>query len=150
VDAVCQRLPAALAAVVRFAFITGWRVQSELLPPEWRQVDFGAGTVRLDAGTTKNGEARTFPMRRELQQLLTTQHVDYERRKKAGQLEPRVFVRMVAKGRRGPKSPKPIRAFTRHGKRHVRQRAAPAAFPMTCAGAQSERSSARPCPSASP
>jgi len=27
----------------------------------WRQVDFRAGTVRLEPGTTKNGEGRTFP-----------------------------------------------------------------------------------------
>jgi integrase len=32
-----------------------------VLPLTWDRVDFTAGTVRLDARTTKNGEARTFP-----------------------------------------------------------------------------------------
>jgi integrase len=42
--------------VVMFAYITGWRVKSEILPLEWRQVDLKAGELRLDPGTTKNGE----------------------------------------------------------------------------------------------
>ena len=37
---------------------------------EWRQVDFGAGEVRLDPGKTKNGEGRTFPMTRDLRELM--------------------------------------------------------------------------------
>jgi hypothetical protein len=45
---VCRHLPSAIAAVVRFAFITGWRIHSEVLPLEWSRVDFaGKGTVRL-------------------------------------------------------------------------------------------------------
>jgi len=40
---------------VTFAYITGWRVPSEVLPLEWRQVDLDAGTVQLDSGQTKNG-----------------------------------------------------------------------------------------------
>src|SRR5262245_31344449 len=52
---------------------TGWRTPSEILPLEWRQVDMTAGEVRLDAGTTKNGEARTFPFTKELRQTLDAQ-----------------------------------------------------------------------------
>jgi integrase len=59
--AVRKHLPAPLQAVVSFAYLTGWRVPSEVLPLHWRQVDFAAGTVRLDAGTTKNDEARPAP-----------------------------------------------------------------------------------------
>ena len=59
-----------MAPVVRFAFITGWRIDSEVLKLEWRNVDFAAGTVRLDPGSTKNGEGRTFQMTDELQTLL--------------------------------------------------------------------------------
>ncbi|MGH7538739.1 MAG: tyrosine-type recombinase/integrase, partial [Gemmatimonadales bacterium] len=44
-----------------FAYLTGWRVPSEVLPLTWAQVDFGAGMVRLEVGTTKNREGRTFP-----------------------------------------------------------------------------------------
>ena len=111
VSTVCQHLPAELAAVVRFGYLTGWRVESEVLPLEWRNVDFKAGEIRLDAGSTKNGDGRVFPMTRDLRALLEAQPAAYEQRKKAGQLMPRVFVRMVAKGRRGPKAPKPIRSL---------------------------------------
>ena len=75
---------------------------------EWRQVDFNAGEVRLDPGTTKNGEGRTFPFTAELRSVLTTQHAEHERLKKAGQIEPWVFFRMVAKGRGGESKPKQI------------------------------------------
>jgi integrase len=33
--------------IVAFAYITGWRTPSEILPLEWRQVDMKAGEVRL-------------------------------------------------------------------------------------------------------
>jgi len=77
------KLPALYHPLVTFLFITGWRL-SEVLGLEWRQVDFDAGRVRLDAGTTKNGEAREFPFTVELRGLLTRQrdyvrHVDREK-----------------------------------------------------------------------
>ena len=68
-----QRLPLEVRPVATFAYITGWRIDSEVLPLEWRQVDFAAGEVRLDPGKTKNGEGRTFPMTRELCHLLEHQ-----------------------------------------------------------------------------
>lgn len=71
--AILSRLEPAIQPVVRFTYITGWRIDSEVLALEWRQVDFGAGTVVLDPGTTKNREGRTFPMTRELRQLLEQQ-----------------------------------------------------------------------------
>jgi hypothetical protein len=43
--------------------------------------------------------------------VLNAQNVEHERLKKAGQVEPWVFFRMVAEGRRGPKKPQPIKAF---------------------------------------
>ncbi len=49
-------LPADLCPVIEFAYVTGWRIASEVLPLEWRHVDFQGGEVRLHAGTTKNGE----------------------------------------------------------------------------------------------
>ena len=58
---------------ITFAFITGWRIRSEVLALTWRQVDFKAGTVRLDPGKTKTGEARVFPFTVELRQLLERQ-----------------------------------------------------------------------------
>ena len=72
-EAVRCHLPEPLRPLVIFAYITGWRVPSEVLALQWRQVDFDAATVRLDAGTTKNGEGRVFPMTAELRAALVAQ-----------------------------------------------------------------------------
>jgi integrase len=72
-ESVRRNLPEALQPVISFAYITGWRIRSEILPLQWRQVDFKAGRVTLDAGTTKNQEARTFPLTSELHALLQEQ-----------------------------------------------------------------------------
>ena len=45
--ALIQRLPAELRPVVTFAYLTGWRIRSEILPLQWRQVDMKACIVRL-------------------------------------------------------------------------------------------------------
>ena len=73
-------LPSSIQPIVRFAAITGWRIASEVLPLEWRHVDFEAGDVRLDAGTTKNGEGRVFAMTRRVRRLLEAQHAEHEPR----------------------------------------------------------------------
>ena len=44
-----------------------------MLPLTWTRVDFTENEVRLDAGTTKNGEARVFPMNSDLRTLLKAQ-----------------------------------------------------------------------------
>jgi integrase len=49
-----------LQPVIEFLYLTGWRT-TEVLTLEWRQVDFTAGAVRLEPGTTKNDEGREFP-----------------------------------------------------------------------------------------
>jgi integrase len=96
---------------VEFAYITGWRMKFEVLPLEWRQVDFKAGTVRLEPGTTKNKEGRTFPMTKALRALLDAEHAEHERLKKRGRVVPWVFFRMVANGRGGPLRPMPIKSL---------------------------------------
>ena len=111
-----KHLPKPLRPVVEFAYITGWRAHSEVLPLQWRQVNFAAGEVKLDAGTTKNGEGRTFPMTADLRALLKRQHAEHERLKKAGQIEPWVFFRMVAEGRGGKKKPQAIVRFDKSWK----------------------------------
>ena len=58
---ILAQLPASLQPMIEFAYITGWRIPSEVLPLEWRQVDFPAGEIRLDAETTKNRDGRVFP-----------------------------------------------------------------------------------------
>jgi integrase len=108
---VLAHLPEEIRPVIQFAAITGWRIASEVLPLEWRQVDFEAGEVRLDAGTTKNGEGRVFPMTDDLRAVLQAQHAKHERLKRLGQIEPWVFFRMVAEGHGGEKKPQPIVCF---------------------------------------
>jgi len=95
-QAVMGHLPEPLQPVVEFAYITGWRIASEVLPLQWRHVDFAGGEVRLDAGTTKNGEGRMSPLTDDLRGLLEARHDDHKRLKLAGQLCPFVFKRMVA------------------------------------------------------
>jgi len=72
-EAVLAHLPAGMRPVVTFAYVTGWRINSEVLPLQWRQVDLRVGEVRLDPGTTKNREGRVFYLTPELHQLLKEQ-----------------------------------------------------------------------------
>jgi integrase len=59
--AVLARLQVHLQPVIAFAYVTGWRIPSEVLTLEWRQVDFDGREIRLDPGQTKNREGRVFP-----------------------------------------------------------------------------------------
>lgn len=90
IDAVCGHLPEYLAAAVRFGFTTGWRKQ-EILALEWSNVDFDHGRVRLDPGTTKNGEGRDFPFTEGLEKLLREQYEKHLFLKKRGRICPLVF-----------------------------------------------------------
>jgi|SRR5215471_4673943 len=114
--AVRAHLPAALQPVAEFAYITGWRIDSEILPLEWRQVDLTAGEMRLDPHTTKNDDGRVFPLTDDLRVLLETQAAARDALQRAGHLVPWVFFRLVANKRRGPKAPRAIRRFTKSWK----------------------------------
>lgn len=72
-DRVLSKLAPCLQAPLLFARLTGWRWPSEVLGIVWEQVDFEAGEVSLLVRTTKNKEARTFPLIVELQALLEQQ-----------------------------------------------------------------------------
>ena len=63
-------LPEYLRPLVRVAYITGWR-KTELLTRRWEHVE--EGWLRINAGETKNGEGRQFPLTTELRELLETQ-----------------------------------------------------------------------------
>jgi integrase len=101
VDAVGAHLPADVRPVIRFAFVTGWRVTSEVLPLEWRNVDLTAGEVRLDPGTTKNRKGRTFPITDDLRALLEGQRAVADGLKQRGVICRFVFHR----------NGKPIKSF---------------------------------------
>ena len=95
--ALLSHLPAELQPVMQFAYITGWRIASEVLTLEWRQVDFTAGTVRLDPGTTKNRDGRLFPLTHDLQTLLDAQRAHAEAvSRQRGAIVPLVFHRQGA------------------------------------------------------
>ena len=68
--------------------------RSEVLPLTWAQVDFAGGFVRLEPGTTKNSEGRSFPLIPELRRLLERRQ-DLTRRceRVQGRIIPQVFHR---------------------------------------------------------
>ncbi len=56
------KLPDYLRAPRTFAYLTSWRIPSEVLPLRLAQVDLDAGVVRLEPRTTKKREGREFPV----------------------------------------------------------------------------------------
>ena len=72
-DSIGRHLSEVLRRMLTVAYITGWRIPSEIQTLEWRQVDFAAGELRLDPGTTKNDDGRVFPLTAELRAVLEQQ-----------------------------------------------------------------------------
>ncbi len=101
-------------------------MQSEVFPLEWRRSGLARGEVTVDAGTTKNGEGRTFVMTTELRTLLEEQD---RRRKATEHIIPWVFFRLVAEGRRGEKRARPILSFTKAWKHACRLAGCPGHIP---------------------
>jgi hypothetical protein len=52
--------------------MTGWRIDSELLSPEWRQLDSAPGS-QAGSWKKKKGEGRTFPTTHELREVIEEQ-----------------------------------------------------------------------------
>jgi integrase len=103
-ECVLKHLPDAnVRDLITFAYITGWRIRSEVRFLQWPQVDFNAGIVRLEPGITKNDEARIFPLTQELRAVLESRNAIADALKKRGIICPYVF------NRKG----KPIKAFRR-------------------------------------
>jgi integrase len=98
---VCRHLTPEIAAVATVAYLTGWRIASEILPLEWRQVDLKVGTITLDPDTTKNDEPRVFPITDDLRAVLEARQAIRLTQLAAGHLCPWVFFRLKATGRRG-------------------------------------------------
>jgi integrase len=128
-ESVLRHLPDDLRPVITFAYVTGWRLASEILPLEWRQVDFDAEMVRLIPGTTKNKEGREFPFTDELRVLLKAQQKAHAKLKKAGHITPLVFWRMVADERGGEKKPRPITSLTKAWKNACKDAGCPGRIP---------------------
>jgi integrase len=91
-EAVCQYLPIDLQIVARIAHTYGWRVNSEVLPLTWAQVDLQAGTLRLAPGRTKNGDGRMVYLTDELKVALADQLARVQAlEREMGQAIPYVF-----------------------------------------------------------
>jgi integrase len=124
IERVLDHLPTAVQPVVRFAYITGWRIPSEVLPLQWRHIDFEAHVIRLDPHTTKNDEGRTFRFTDSLQQLLETQKAEHDRLKAEGVLCPWLFHR-TGKKVKG----KPIVRFTKAWRKACAKAGCPGRYP---------------------
>jgi integrase len=72
-DALLPHLPESVRPVIEVAYITGWRVRSEILSRKWDHVDFKGGWLRLNPGETKNAEGRSFAFTPELRSILERQ-----------------------------------------------------------------------------
>ena len=72
-EAVLNHLPEDVRPVVEVAYVTGWRVRSELLTRQWQHVDLQSGWLRLEPGETKNRKGRMFPLTPGLRAVLERQ-----------------------------------------------------------------------------
>jgi site-specific recombinase XerD len=89
-------LPRHFQALFQVAYVTGWRVRSELLTRRWSHIEFnGRGCVRIEPGEAKDAtEGREFPFTTWLREVLEEQRRyvrDVERQ--TGQIIPWVFCR---------------------------------------------------------
>ncbi len=100
-ESVRRHLPDPLQPVMTFAYITGWRIDSEVLTRQWRHVDFDANEVWLEPNETKNGKPRVFPLTAELRALLLERAAARDAAIAAGHVCPWVFFRLVGQGSRG-------------------------------------------------
>jgi integrase len=128
-ESVQAHLPDDIQPVIEFALLTGWRINSEVLTLEWRQVDFEGAEVRLEPGTTKNKQGRTFPFTTALRTLLEKRRREHKKLKKAGHIIPNVFWRMVAEERGGVKKPQPILRFEKEWKKACKAAGCPGRIP---------------------
>jgi integrase len=72
-EALLANLPDYLRASVTFAYLTGWRLQSEILTLTWDRVNLEEGSIRLPKGSTKNREGRVIFLEGELGGLMNRQ-----------------------------------------------------------------------------
>jgi len=94
--AILKHLPKEYHALFELAYITGWRIRSELLTREWRHVDLGGeGWLRIDPGEAKDASAgREFQFTTWMRQVLTRQRRYVSGvEKSTGKVVPWVFCR---------------------------------------------------------
>lgn len=72
-ELVLSHLPSELHGALRAAYITGWRLKSDLLTRQWRHVDFDAGWLRIEPGEGKTKAGRMFVLLPDLREVLEAQ-----------------------------------------------------------------------------
>lgn len=93
-QAVLDNLPECLRPVIQTAYITGWRINSEILTRQKRHVDFDSGCLRLEPSGTNDQRSRSFPLTAELREVLMRQlEKTEELEQKAGKTIPWLFHR---------------------------------------------------------
>ena len=118
--AVRAYLAAPLQPLVDVAYLTGWRIKSELLPLTWGQIDFQDGWLRLEMNTTKSGEGRMFPLIPELRAVMEAQKALTDTlQKSTGSIIKSVFHRQG----------KPIVSFMRAWRAAVKKAGVPGRIP---------------------
>jgi integrase len=68
-----EHLPDDLKPMLEVAYITGWRINSEILTRQKHHLDLKAGWLRLEPGETKNKKGRNFPLTPRLREVLEKQ-----------------------------------------------------------------------------
>ena len=130
-----------LRPLMRFCYYTGWR-SGEVRSLTWAAVDFAGGVVRLEPGTTKNGEGREFPFAA-LPQLAALLKEQRERTTEIELREGRIISRVFHRPVRGRGDGQPILRTTSRGGRPQRRPACRERLSTTFDGRRSGTSSAQ-------
>jgi integrase len=90
--AVLEKLPEYLKPVIQTAYITGWRIKSEILSRQKQHLDLQSGCLKLDREETGSGEERKFPLTPGMRELLVRQLEEVnELERKTGRIIPWLF-----------------------------------------------------------
>ena len=99
--AVLSQLPAYVQPVAEVAYVTGWRVPSEVLTREWRHVDFAGGFLVLEPFEAKAEKPRRFPLDPQLRPILEQQRAAAKaHQRETGRMVPWVFFLITKKTKR--------------------------------------------------
>lgn len=124
--AVVAAPPDDLKPLIEAAYLTGWRLRSELLTRQWEHVDFKAGWLRLKPGETKNGEGR------QSRSSLLSEASWRRRRTRLTALPAKPAISFPGSSSVGMVSRS--RIFTAHGTRRAGRQVLQVSSPMTDAG----------------
>ena len=93
-QAVLDNLPEYLRPVIQTAYITGWRINSEILTRQKRHVDLDSGYLRFEPSGADGENGRSFPLTADLREVLMRQiEKTAELEQKAGRIIPWLFHR---------------------------------------------------------